>query len=165
MKMTSAPLVQHNNRVKNTALQWKQIIELNIGYLNRHPLMNIFVYKAVFNWGKGELMSLDLRENLEYGRRELGRWGLRQWWLSWISLKSLRSALLMSWEMRKPEWQRPRRFAFLKKTSSLHLSVSERSPAIAGVHTPPQTRLKRERLFVRNQRGALELYQLIMPPP
>jgi len=52
-----------------------------------------------------------------------------------------------------------------KKTSSLHLSVSERSPAIAVVHTPPQIRLKRERLFVRNQRAALDLYQLIMPPP
>ena len=34
--------------------------------------------------------------------------------------------------MRKSEWQRLRRFAFLKKASSLDLSVSERSPAIAG---------------------------------
>jgi len=34
--------------------------------------------------------------------------------------------------MKKSEWQRSRRFAFLKKASSLDLSVSERSPAIAG---------------------------------
>ena len=33
--------------------------------------MNIFVYKAVFYLGQGKLMSLDLMENLEYGRREL----------------------------------------------------------------------------------------------
>ena len=33
--------------------------------------------------------------------------------------------------MKKLEWQRPR-FVFLKEASSLDLSVSERSPAVAG---------------------------------
>ena len=34
-----------------------------------------------------------LSEYLEQGRRELGRRELRQWWLRWICLTSLRSAL------------------------------------------------------------------------
>ena len=59
----------------------------------------------MFNWGKENWCRLDLREHLEYGRRELGRKGLRQWWLSWISLTSLWSASSMSRETRKSEWQ------------------------------------------------------------
>ena len=38
--------------------------------------------------------------------------------MGWISFIRLRSALSMSSEMRKLEWQRQRRFAFLRK----HLS-------------------------------------------
>jgi len=49
--------------------------------------MIVFVYKAVFNWGKENWCPLDLREYLEYGMREMGRRGLRRWWLSWISLE------------------------------------------------------------------------------
>jgi len=49
--------------------------------------MIVFLYKAVFNWGKENWCPLDLREYLEYGRRQLGRRGLRRWWLSWISLE------------------------------------------------------------------------------
>ena len=37
--------------------------------------MNIFVYKAVFNWGKESWCPVDLREHMEYGRQELGRRG------------------------------------------------------------------------------------------
>ena len=40
--------------------------------------MNLFVYKAVFNWGKENLCPLDLKEYLEYERQELGSRGLRQ---------------------------------------------------------------------------------------
>ena len=83
--------------------------------------MSIFLYKNVFNWDKENWCPLDLRKYLEYGRRELGRRGLRRWWLGWISRKSLRSALSMSWEMKKWEWRKPCRFAFLYKASSLDL--------------------------------------------
>jgi len=64
---------------------------------------------------------------------------------------------LMSSEMRKSEWHRPCRFAFLKKASSLDLSFQRGVLQLRGEHTQPWTRLKRERLFVGNQRGALEL--------
>ena len=111
--------------------------------------MNIFLYKSVFNWGKDNWCPLDLREYLEYGRRELGRRELRQWWLSWISLKSLRSALSMSSEMKKSEWRRPRRFACLKKASSLDLSVSERSPATAGSAYPTLDKMKAWKIICR----------------
>ena len=102
----------------------------------KHRLMNTFLYKAVFNQGKENWCALHLREYMEYRRRELGRSGFRQWRLSWITLKSLRAALSMSWEINKSEWQRPSRFAFLKKASSLDLSDSERSHAIAGSAYP-----------------------------
>jgi len=39
-------------------------------------------------------------------------------------LKSLQSAVSMSREMKKSERQRPRRFAFLKKTSILDLAIA-----------------------------------------
>ena len=60
--------------------------------INEH----ISMYKAVFNCCKESRCPLDLREHLEYGRRELGRTGLRQWWLGWISSKSW-SDLLCWW--------------------------------------------------------------------
>jgi len=37
--------------------------------------MNIFQYKAVFNWGKESCCPVDVREHMEYGRQELGRRG------------------------------------------------------------------------------------------
>ena len=70
------------NKVKDTT-QWRQIIQLNIpqqASTNGHIL-----YKAVFNWGT----RTDLREYLEYGRRELERRGLTKQWCAFSALTLL----------------------------------------------------------------------------
>ena len=72
-------------------------------YWNKHRLMNIFLYKTAFNWRQEELISSGSKGIPGAWKR---RKGLRQWWLSWISLRNWRSALSTSWEMKKSEWQR-----------------------------------------------------------
>ena len=71
---------------------------IQLSTLEQTRLMNTFLCKALLTLGKENWCLLDQREYLEYGRRELQRRRLRQWWLSWISLglKSLRSALSMN---------------------------------------------------------------------
>ena len=49
--------------------------------------------------------------------------------------------------MKKSEWRRPRRFAFLKKASSQICQFQRGVLQLQGVHTPPWTRLKR--VFIR----------------
>jgi len=80
--------------------------------------MSILLYKTVFNWGKENWCHVDLRKYLEYGRRELGRRGFR---LNWITLKSLRSDLSMSWEVTK--WR-------MLQVGSVQLSSAALNPRV-----------------------------------
>jgi len=82
--------------------------------------MSILLYKTVFNWGKENWCLVDLRKYLEYGWRELGRRGFR---LNWITLKSLRSDLSMSWEVKK--WR-------LLQVGSVQLSSAAVNPPCNG---------------------------------